>query len=190
MRRFLLTTKNKQTRTAFYFVKVNLICVGVSRFHYPCSMSLTKQELQRILRKYGLSHDGKRLDLIARLKDHLNTTEEDVEAEARPETERLDRIEEQMNEMRRQQEQGATNQDQILRILGELRHKVIASPPPDLLSSPSPPPSTSNVNNNTSSPMPPEETATMRMRRQKAMTKISSLAQARSLPETDSEEEL
>ena len=160
-------------------------------------MSLTKQELQRILRKYGLSQDGRVTDLIARLKDHLNTTEEDVEAEARPDTERLDRIEDQLNEMRRQQEQAATNQDQIMRILGEIRSKVTANPPPpepsssdetsDLLASPPPSTSSGVVNNNFSSPMPPEETVAMRMRRQKAMSKISALAEERELPETDSD---
>ena len=166
-------------------------------------MSLTKLELQRIVRKYGLSADGRVTDLIARLKDHLRITEDDEAEAARPETEeRLDRLEEQLNEMRRQQEQVATNQDQILRILGEIRSKVSAIPPPlepssasnsdetsDLLASP--PPSTSNgvVNNNCSSPMPPEETVAMRMRRQRAHSKILALAQERGLPETDSEEE-
>ena len=161
-------------------------------------MSLTKLELQRIVRKYGLSADGRVTDLIARLKDHLRITEEDEEEAARPETERLDRLEEQLNEMRRQQEQVATNQDQILRILGEIRSKVTANPPPSASSSnessdplASPPPSTSSgvVNNNCSSPMPPEETVAMRMRRQRAHSKILALAQERGLPETDSEEE-
>lgn len=149
-------------------------------------MSLTKIELQKILRKYGLSVDGKRPELITRLKEHLSTAEEN-EAEAGPDNERLDRIEEQLSEMREQQE------EQTRRILQEIRVRVSANPSPrsgDETSSQlsSPPPSTGN--NNFPSPMPREETVVMRMRRQKAMSKISALAQEKDLPETDSDEEI
>ena len=151
-------------------------------------MSLNKLELQKILRKYGLSDDGKRPDLIARLKEHLSTAEEEEEGE---DEERLDILEAQFNELRIQQEEHT-------RILKELREKVIVdSPPPtdddersDLLSSA---PSTGNDfmnnNNNAPPPMPPKETAVKRMQRQKSMSKISALPPERGLRETESEEE-
>ena len=154
-------------------------------------MSFTNIELQKILRKYGLSDNGKRPDLIARLKEHLSSEEED-DTQARPAT--LGSLEQQLIELREQQE------NHTRMILQEIRDRDRVSrslnPPPssssdetsDLLSTP--PPSTSNdvVNNNFSSPMPPEETVVMRMRRQRAMSKISALAQEATLPESDSEE--
>ena len=153
-------------------------------------MSLNKLELQKILRKYGLSDDGKRPDLMARLKDHLSTAEE--EEEEGEDEERLDILEAQFNELRIQQEEHT-------RILEEIREKVIVdSPPPtdddersDLLSSA---PSTgndfmNNNNNNAPPPMPPKETAVKRMQRQKSMSKISALPPERGLRETESEEE-
>ena len=154
-------------------------------------MSLTNIELRKILKKYGLSDTGKRPDLVTRLKEHLLNEEED-EAQARP-AEMLGRLEQQLKEIRETQEHHTSM------ILKEIRDRVSRSlnPPPsssdetsDLLSTP--PPSTSNdvVNNNFSSPMPPEETVVMRMRRQRAMSKISALAQEKALPESDTEEEL
>ena len=129
-------------------------------------MSLTKPELQKILRKFKLNVDGKRMDLIARIKDHLSTIEEDeVVAEDVPDTARLERLVEQMNEMRVQQEQQT-------KILEEIRKEfIVNSPPPtddDETSgqSSSPPPTAGNLinnNNNAPPPMPPEKTALMQI---------------------------
>ena len=139
-------------------------------------MSLTKPELQKIMRKFRLNVDGKRLDLIARLKDHLSTIEED-EAEDDPDTDRLRDLVEKFNEMRHQQERQT-------RILEEIRNKVSAD---------SPPPTDDEVsvnNNNAPPPMTPEETAVMmRMQRKKAMSKMSALPPERGLTETESEAE-
>ena len=84
-------------------------------------MSLTKQELQKISRKYGLSEDGKRPEIITRLKERLSNSEGD-EAEAGPDSERLGRIEEQLSEMRERQEEQT-------RILQEIRHRVCSANP-------------------------------------------------------------
>ena len=146
-------------------------------------MSLTKQELQKISRKYGLSEDGKRPEIITRLKERLSNTEED-EAEARPDSERLDRIEEQLSEM-------TLRQEEHTRILQEIRDRISnTSPSPSQLSSPPPSRSSNVITNNFPSPMPQEEPVVMRMRRQKAMSKMSALAQKKLLPETDSDEEI
>ena len=73
-------------------------------------MSLTKPELHKVLRKYGLSVDGKRQELITRLKEHLST------AEAEQDNERL-------SEMREGQK------EQTRRILQEIRHRVGSANP-------------------------------------------------------------
>ena len=129
------------------------------------------------MRKFRLNVDGKRLDLIARLKDHLSTIEED-EAEDDPDTDRLGDLVEKFNEMRHQQERQT-------RILEEIRNKVSADSPPS-----SDDDETSVNNNNAPPPMTPEETALMmRKQRQKALSKMSALPSERGLTETESEAE-
>ena len=91
-------------------------------YQFLHAMSLTKLELQKILRKYRLNVVGNRPDLVSRLKEHLSTVEE-YEAEAEADTERLDILEAQLNELRIEQEEQA-------RILEKIRDKVIDDSPP------------------------------------------------------------
>ena len=152
-------------------------------------MSLTNAELVKNLRKLGLEARGNRKDLIARLKHHLSTVEDEDEVRS----DRLTRLEEQLEEMRIEIRE---SQEQNTRILMEIRDRLTnPNPTPpnrddslDILSSP---PATDSgvINNNLASPMPPEETRVKRMQIQRAMTKITAVAQETSLPDTDTEKD-
>ena len=70
---------------------------------FRSSLLFSKEELQKILTKLGLSMDGKRPEMITRLTVHLSTTESD-EATTGQDSGRISRIVGQLNEIRERQE--------------------------------------------------------------------------------------
>ena len=153
-----------------------------------CELKDAMQELdgaKRVVKKLTTEVELKSAQLERNLEKYkVEAKEKDNELKARE-----GELEEMRIEIRESQEQNT-------RILMEIRDRLTnPNPTPpnrddslDILSSP---PATNSgvINNNLASPMPPDETRAKRMQRQRAMSKITAVAQEKSLPDTDTDED-